>query len=176
MDGSTPVKDRGALCDEFRNRPAISAFLISTKAGGVGLNLISANICIVFDMNWNPSWDLQAQDRCFRIGQKKKVCVYRLVSSGSVEELIYNRQIYKQQMGNVATKASLERRYFEGVQGVQGREGELFGIRNLFKEHRAKLLTAGNINIYTYIYISCPPPPSNCLAYFDRPILTRRCY
>lgn len=91
-------------------------FLISTRAGGLGLNLVSANRVVIFDPNWNPAQDLQAQDRSFRYGQKRHVTVFRLLSAGSLEELVYTRQVYKQQLSNIAVAGKMEKRYFEGVQ------------------------------------------------------------
>jgi SWI/SNF-related matrix-associated actin-dependent regulator of chromatin subfamily A member 5 len=66
-------------------------FLISTRAGGLGINLMSANHVVIFDSDWNPQVDLQAMDRAHRIGQKKKVYVYRLISKQTVEEKIIER-------------------------------------------------------------------------------------
>lgn len=91
-------------------------FLISTRAGGLGLNLVSANRVVIFDPNWNPAQDLQAQDRSFRFGQKRHVVVFRLLAAGSLEELIYSHQVYKQQLSNIAVSGKMEKRYFEGVQ------------------------------------------------------------
>lgn len=91
-------------------------FLISTRAGGLGLNLVSANRVVIFDPNWNPAHDLQAQDRSFRFGQKRHVVVFRMLAAGSLEELVYTRQVYKQQLSNIAVSGKLEKRYFEGVQ------------------------------------------------------------
>lgn len=71
-------------------------FLISTRAGGVGLNLTGANKVVILDPDWNPCMDLQAQDRSFRIGQTRFVDVFRFLSAGTVEEQIYLRQLYKQ--------------------------------------------------------------------------------
>ena len=89
-------------------------------AGGLGLNLTSANRVVIFDPSWNPAHDLQAQDRAFRLGQHRDVHVYRLLGAGTLEELIYSRQLYKQQQSNMAVHGTRERRYFEGVQGVKG--------------------------------------------------------
>lgn len=94
-------------------------FLISTRAGGLGLNLVSANRVIIFDPNWNPAQDLQAQDRSFRYGQRRHVTVYRLLAAGSIEELVYSRQIYKQQLFNIGVNGKFEKRYFEGVQVIK---------------------------------------------------------
>lgn len=81
------------------------------------------------------SQDLQAQDRAYRIGQRRNVEVYRLVSAGTIEEIVYARQIYKQQQANIGYNASTERRYFKGVQQDKDRKGELFGLRNIFSFH-----------------------------------------
>jgi DNA excision repair protein ERCC-6-like 2 len=91
-------------------------FLISTRAGNLGVNLVSANRVVIFDPSWNPAQDLQAQDRSFRYGQKRHVTVFRFLAAGSLEELVYTRQIYKQQLSNIAVSGKLEKRYFEGVQ------------------------------------------------------------
>ncbi|KAJ7347836.1 P-loop containing nucleoside triphosphate hydrolase protein [Mycena albidolilacea] len=76
--------------------PDVLVFLISTMAGGTGLKLTGANKVVIFDSNWNPAHDLQALDYAFRFGQMCDVSVFRLLGAGSVEELIYVRQIYKQ--------------------------------------------------------------------------------
>jgi hypothetical protein len=99
------------------------------------LNITSANKVVIFDPNWNPSYDLQAQDRAYRIGQLRDVEVFRLVSAGTVEEMVYARQIYKQQQASIGYKASMERRYFKGVQSSLGQQGELFGLVNLLTFH-----------------------------------------
>ncbi|KAJ3029664.1 UNVERIFIED_CONTAM: hypothetical protein HDU68_011471 [Siphonaria sp. JEL0065] len=131
LDGKTPIGDRLEIVDKFNNDPKQFVFLISTKAGGVGLNLTSANVVVIFDPNWNPSHDLQAQDRAFRIGQQRDVSVYRLIAAGSLEEVIYGRQVYKQQQAQIGYEASEERRLFSGVQGDKKKKGELFGLENL---------------------------------------------
>jgi len=79
--------------------------------------------------------------RAFRFGQTRDVSVYRLLGAGSVEELIYARQIYKQQQMAIGYNASVQTRYFEGVQGDNSKQGELFGINNIFKLHEDKLAT-----------------------------------
>ncbi|CAN0447550.1 unnamed protein product, partial [Scytosiphon promiscuus] len=66
-------------------------FLLSTRAGGLGINLQSADTCILYDSDWNPQADLQAQDRCHRIGQTKTVKVYRLVTEDTIEEKVVER-------------------------------------------------------------------------------------
>ncbi|XP_022762039.1 probable ATP-dependent DNA helicase CHR12 isoform X2 [Durio zibethinus] len=98
LDGSTKTEERGALLKKF-NAPdsPYFMFLLSTRAGGLGLNLQTADTVIIFDSDWNPQMDQQAEDRAHRIGQKKEVRVFVLVSVGSIEEVILERA--KQKMG-----------------------------------------------------------------------------
>ncbi|KAI4120855.1 MAG: hypothetical protein LQ338_006717 [Usnochroma carphineum] len=132
LDGTMSYEDRARTVDDFNSDPDEFVFLISTKAGGVGLNITSANKVVVVDPNWNPAYDLQAQDRAYRIGQVRDVEVFRLVSAGTIEEIVYARQIYKQQQMNIGYTASNERRYFRGVQNAKEHKGEIFGLANLF--------------------------------------------
>lgn len=139
LDGSTPQPRRQQLVNQFNRDGSIFVFLISTTAGGTGLNLTAANRVVVFDPHWNPSHDLQAMDRAYRFGQSRDVYVYRLIGAGSLEEVIYGRQLYKQQQMEIGYNATKERRYFEGVAGDQGSLGELFGCKNLFTLHESSL-------------------------------------
>ncbi|WWC85737.1 uncharacterized protein L201_000603 [Kwoniella dendrophila CBS 6074] len=92
LDGSTKAEDRQALLSTFNDpQSPYQIFILSTRAGGLGLNLQSADTVIIYDTDWNPHADLQAQDRAHRIGQKKEVRVLRLISSGTVEELVLAR-------------------------------------------------------------------------------------
>ncbi|XP_048127013.1 switch 2 isoform X2 [Rhodamnia argentea] len=148
LDGSTPANARQTLVDDFNSSPSKQVFLISTRAGGLGLNLVSANRVVIFDPNWNPAHDLQAQDRSFRFGQKRHVLVFRLLAAGSLEELVYSRQVYKQQLSNIAVSGKMEKRYFEGVQDCKEFRGELFGICNLFHDLSDKLFTSEIIELH----------------------------
>lgn len=105
LDGSTDNKSRGALVDAFNNFSVEHsfAFLLSSKAGGCGLNLIGANRLICVDADWNPSTDLQAMARVYRQGQTKPCYIYRMFTTGTVEEVIYQRQLQK---GNLAKLAN----------------------------------------------------------------------
>jgi DNA excision repair protein ERCC-6-like 2 len=132
LDGAMKYEDRYKVVADFNSDPTQFVFLISTKAGGVGLNITSANKVVVVDPNWNPSYDLQAQDRAYRIGQTRDVEVFRLISQGTLEEIVYARQIYKQQQASIGYNASSERRYFQGVQDRKDQKGEIFGLTNLF--------------------------------------------
>ncbi|KAK7055149.1 DNA excision repair protein ERCC-6-like 2 [Favolaschia claudopus] len=145
LDGNTKQSDRMDLIDQFHEDRDIFVFLISTMAGGTGLNLTGANKVVIFDPNWNPAHDLQAMDRAFRFGQTRDVSVVRLLGAGSIEELIYARQIYKQQQMVIGYNASIQTRYFEGVQGDKTKQGELFGLNNIFKLHETALATKHTI-------------------------------
>ncbi|XP_058096097.1 switch 2 isoform X2 [Magnolia sinica] len=155
LDGATPMSSRQTLVDEFNSSPSKQVFLISTRAGGLGLNLVSANRVVIFDPNWNPAQDLQAQDRSFRYGQKRHVIVFRLLAAGSIEELVYSRQIYKQQLSNIAVSGKMEKRYFEGVQDCKQFQGELFGICNLFRDLSDKLFTGEIIELHEKRGLEC---------------------
>jgi superfamily II DNA/RNA helicase len=141
IDGNTPMQNRQRLVDLFSKSKTTFIFLISTKACGLGLNLSVANIVVIFDPSWNVTLDLQAQDRAYRIGQKKYTKVFRFISAGTIEEMTYTRQIYKQQLANIGLHGCSERRYFSGVAGVKGQEGEIFGLANLFKLYTDSVLT-----------------------------------
>ncbi|KAH9618282.1 hypothetical protein KSS87_005190, partial [Heliosperma pusillum] len=89
LDGSTQVSERQTIVDSFNNDTSIFACLLSTRAGGQGLNLTGADTVIIHDMDFNPQIDRQAEDRCHRIGQTKPVTVYRLVTKDTVDENVY---------------------------------------------------------------------------------------
>eukprot|EP00980_Cylindrotheca_fusiformis_P018817 scaffold6276_cov138-Cylindrotheca_fusiformis.AAC.4 len=92
IDGNTTGERRDSQMDEFNEEGSSKfAFLLSTRAGGLGINLATADIVILFDSDWNPQVDLQAMDRAHRIGQKKPVQVFRFVCEGTVEEKIIER-------------------------------------------------------------------------------------
>jgi DNA excision repair protein ERCC-6 len=95
MDGNTPIKRRQELVDEFNRDPDIQVFLLTTKVGGLGLNLTGADRVIIYDPDWNPSTDIQARERAWRLGQNKAVQIFRLLMTGTIEEKIYHRQIHK---------------------------------------------------------------------------------
>ncbi|NWQ81800.1 ER6L2 protein, partial [Columbina picui] len=133
LDGNTKSEDRTRIVREFNSTQEINICLVSTMAGGLGLNFVGANVVILFDPTWNPANDLQAIDRAYRIGQYKAVKVFRLISLGTVEEMMYLRQVYKQQLHCAVVGSENAKRYFEAVQGSKEHQGELFGIHNLFK-------------------------------------------
>ncbi|XP_069817848.1 DNA excision repair protein ERCC-6-like 2 [Dendropsophus ebraccatus] len=133
LDGGTKGEERVKIVKEFNSMQDVNICLVSTMAGGLGLNFVGANVVVVFDPTWNPANDLQAIDRAYRIGQCRDVKVLRLISLGTVEEVIYLRQVYKQQLHCVAVGTENAKRYFKAVQGSKEHKGELFGVHNLFK-------------------------------------------
>jgi ATP-dependent helicase STH1/SNF2 len=106
LDGATKADDRSELLRLFNapNSPYF-CFLLSTRAGGLGLNLQTADTVIIYDSDWNPHQDLQAQDRAHRIGQKNEVRILRLITSNSVEEKILERANYKLDMDGKVIQA-----------------------------------------------------------------------
>ncbi|KAK9467337.1 SNF2 family N-terminal domain-containing protein [Lipomyces arxii] len=113
MDGSTQIGNRQELVDEFNNNKNIDVFLLTTRVGGLGINLTGADRVIIFDPDWNPSTDVQARERAWRLGQQKEVAIYRLMTSGTIEEKIYHRQIFKQFLTNKILKDPKQRRFFK---------------------------------------------------------------
>ena len=91
LDGRTKLDVRQAEVERFYKEPDTTVFLLSTRAGGLGINLIAADTCILYDSDWNPQQDLQAQDRCHRIGQTRPVVIYRLVTQNTIDESIVTR-------------------------------------------------------------------------------------
>ena len=113
MDGETPVDRRQPMIDRFNTDPLIRVFLMTTRTGGLGTNLTGADRIIIFDPDWNPSTDLQARERAWRLGQDKPVKIYRLMTEGTIEEKIYHRQIFKQFMTNKVLKDPKQRSSYD---------------------------------------------------------------
>lgn len=100
LDGSVPTNQRQSIVSRFNNDPSIDVLLLTTKIGGLGLNLTGADTVIFVEHDWNPTKDLQAMDRAHRIGQKKVVNVYRLITKGTLEERIMGLQKFKTMVSN----------------------------------------------------------------------------
>jgi len=104
LDGSTPVGQRQTLCDRFNADPRVFCFILSTRAGGLGINLTGADTVVFYDSDWNPAMDAQAQDRAHRIGQTRHVMVYRLVSQATVEENVLRKAEEKKAVVRVSVE------------------------------------------------------------------------
>ncbi|XP_017258887.1 protein CHROMATIN REMODELING 24 isoform X2 [Daucus carota subsp. sativus] len=111
IDGTTKANDRLKIVDDFQAGGA-PIFLLTSQVGGLGLTLTKADRVIVVDPAWNPSTDNQSVDRAYRIGQKKDVLVYRLMTCGTVEEKIYRKQVFKGGLFKSATEHKEQIRYF----------------------------------------------------------------
>ncbi|GJN89380.1 hypothetical protein Rhopal_002360-T1 [Rhodotorula paludigena] len=116
LDGTMATNKRQKLVDQFNDPDSDKVvFLLSSKAGGCGINLIGANRLILFDPDWNPASDMQALARVWRDGQKKDCFVYRFVATGTVEEKIFQRQSHKQNLSSVIVDAKEDiERHFAG--------------------------------------------------------------
>ncbi|KAM6963499.1 LOW QUALITY PROTEIN: helicase SRCAP-like [Tautogolabrus adspersus] len=102
LDGSTRVEMRQSLMERFNADRRIFCFILSTRSGGVGVNLTGADTVVFYDSDWNPTMDAQAQDRCHRIGQTRDVHIYRLISERTVEENILKKANQKRMLGDMA--------------------------------------------------------------------------
>ncbi|KAL5342934.1 hypothetical protein BJX70DRAFT_240042 [Aspergillus crustosus] len=98
LDGKTPISSRQAATKGFNTGQGTQVYLISTRAGGLGLNIPGANRVIIFDFSFNPVWEEQAVGRAYRLGQQKPVFVYRFVAGGTFEEIIHHKAIFKTQL------------------------------------------------------------------------------
>ncbi|KAG0023931.1 helicase [Podila clonocystis] len=127
LDGSTPTAKRQEYVDKF-NAPTCQkfVFLLSAKSGGAGLNLIGASRLVMFDIDWNPSVDQQAMARIHRDGQPRPVFIYRLLSSGTIEEKMYQRQL---------TKIGLSDSLMDGKSDEKLNKFSMAELRDLFTFH-----------------------------------------
>ena len=101
LDGSTKVEQRQVLTERFNNDPRILAFILSSRSGGLGINLTGADTVIFYDLDWNPAMDKQCQDRCHRIGQTRDVHIYRFVSEYTIEANILRKANQKRMLDDV---------------------------------------------------------------------------
>eukprot|EP00698_Gefionella_okellyi_P002844 TRINITY_DN12712_c0_g1_i1.p1 TRINITY_DN12712_c0_g1~~TRINITY_DN12712_c0_g1_i1.p1 ORF type:complete len:695 (-),score=197.22 TRINITY_DN12712_c0_g1_i1:90-2090(-) len=120
IDGSTAASERQQLMDLFNTDPTQFCFLLSTRAGGLGLNLTAADCVIIYDSDWNPHVDLQAQARAHRIGQQRTVRVYRLVTTATVEMQMLHRAATKLRLERLVVhkKASATQLKHQGAKGL----------------------------------------------------------
>ena len=101
LDGTTKVESRQMLTERFNSDPRILAFILSSRSGGLGINLTGADTVIFYDLDWNPAMDKQCQDRCHRIGQTRDVHIYRFVSEYTIESNILRKANQKRMLDDV---------------------------------------------------------------------------
>jgi DNA excision repair protein ERCC-6 len=123
MDGNTKIGSRQLLIDRFNKDSDVFVFVLTARVGGLGTNLVGANRLVILDPDWNPSTDMQARERAWRIGQQRNVVIYRLMTAGTIEEKIYHRQIFKQSMTNRILVDPQQRRFLQSAQ-----LGDLFTV------------------------------------------------
>ena len=124
LDGSMTIKKRAKVVDQFNDPTSPEfIFMLSSKAGGCGLNLIGANRLVMFDPDWNPANDEQAMARVWRDGQKKQCYIYRLLAVGTIEEKIFQRQTHKKALSSCVV---------DGEEDVE-KHFSLADLRDLFK-------------------------------------------
>lgn len=144
LDGTTSIPRRLPILDEFNENPEYTVMIMTTRAGGIGVNLTGANRVLLYDPDWNPNVDSQAKERAYRIGQKKHVTIYRLITRGTIEEKVYHRQVFKQMLTNRVLKDPKQTQLFKKSELYDlftlGREdddvhtSDMFGDQEIFDE------------------------------------------
>ncbi|CAA3015086.1 PHOTOPERIOD-INDEPENDENT EARLY FLOWERING 1 isoform X1 [Olea europaea subsp. europaea] len=120
LDGSTPPEERQTLMQRFNTNPKIFLFILSTRSGGVGINLVGADTVIFYDSDWNPAMDQQAQDRCHRIGQTREVHIYRLISESTIEENILRKANQKRALDDLVIQSgSYNTEFFKKLDPIE---------------------------------------------------------
>jgi len=157
LDGTMSIKKRGKIVEDF-NDPGNPCFIfmLSSKAGGCGLNLIGANRLVMFDPDWNPANDDQAMARVWRDGQKKQCFIYRLLATGTLEEKIFQRQAHKKALSScvVDNEEDVERHF------SYNELRDLFTLNETTKsDTHEKFKCKRCVN---NIQVKGPPPDSDC--------------
>ncbi|EEY16356.1 helicase SWR1 [Verticillium alfalfae VaMs.102] len=150
LDGATKVEQRQILTDRFNNDPRILCFILSTRSGGLGINLTGADTVIFYDQDWNPAMDKQCQDRCHRIGQTRDVHIYRLVSEHTIEANILRKASQKQMLDDVVIQeGEFTTDYFREkmtVRDAVGEDAELVNDGNAAANAAMDRLLGGGAN------------------------------
>lgn len=141
LDGATKVEQRQILMERFNTDKRIFCFILSTRSGGVGINLTGADTVIFYDSDWNPTMDAQAQDRCHRIGQTRDVNIYRLVSEKTIEVNILKKANQKRMLSDMAIEGgNFTTSYFKSST-----------IKDLFNVNETQTVLVSNSNSNTSI-------------------------
>ena len=143
LDGRVSGNERQKSIDRFNQQENSFVFLLSTRAGGVGINLTAADTCIIFDSDWNPQNDVQAMARCHRIGQKKQVTIYRLITRKSFEAEMFDRASRKLGL----EQAVLGTRQFDAIEMEEAKDENKMDAKEmeqLLREGAYAVLMADN--------------------------------
>ncbi|KAK9509314.1 hypothetical protein O3M35_006658 [Rhynocoris fuscipes] len=142
LDGGCDLEERKCSIKRYNNDEDIFIFLLSTRAGGLGINLTAADTVVIFDSDWNPQADLQAQDRCHRIGQTKPVVVYRLVTTGTIDERIVTRAAAKRKLERMI----IQEGKFKNLPGIK-ENCKLKDLKSLLleKQHSMEIHSNGSV-------------------------------
>ncbi|PLN77622.1 SNF2 family N-terminal domain-domain-containing protein [Aspergillus taichungensis] len=135
IDGAISQSDRQAQIKAFNTNPTYQLFLLSTRAGGQGINLVAADTVILFDSDWNPQQDLQAQDRAHRIGQTKPVIVYRLATKGTVEQTLLEKADSKRRLERLVIQKGKFKSLLESGSSSAISQNDVDELRHALGEH-----------------------------------------
>ncbi|XP_074029572.1 DNA repair and recombination protein RAD54-like okr isoform X2 [Leptinotarsa decemlineata] len=156
LDGTMSIKKRAKVVENFNNPESKEfIFMLSSKAGGCGLNLIGANRLIMFDPDWNPANDDQAMARVWRDGQQKPCYIYRFLAAGSIEEKIFQRQAHKKALSSTVVDMNEETARHFSVAELR----DLFRLENTESDTHQKLKCKRCLN---KIQIKNPPEEADC--------------
>ncbi|PRQ30525.1 putative DNA helicase chromatin remodeling SNF2 family [Rosa chinensis] len=151
LDGSTPPEERQTLMQRFNTNPKFFLFILSTRSGGVGINLVGADTVIFYDSDWNPAMDQQAQDRCHRIGQTREVHIYRLISESTIEENILKKANQKRTLDNLVIQSGdYNTEFFKKLDPMELFSGHrALPIKNMQKEknHNTTEVSLSNVDL-----------------------------
>lgn len=141
LDGSTQPEERQTLMQRFNTNPKYFLFILSTRSGGVGINLVGADTVIFYDSDWNPAMDQQAQDRCHRIGQTREVHIYRLISESTIEENILKKANQKRMLDDLVIQSgSYNTEFFKKLDPLEIFSGH--GALSMDKSHESSSVVA----------------------------------
>jgi E1A-binding protein p400 len=154
LDGATKVEQRQKMMERFNHDKRVFLFILSTRSGGLGINLVGADTVIFYDTDWNPAMDAQAQDRCHRIGQTREVHIYRLISERTIEENILKKAKQKRQLDNIIKEGNFTTDFFKKVD-----------IREMMKDSATNASNPnGNANGNDSMDLDAPTPRSSTPA------------
>lgn len=166
IDGSVSYEERNLQIKQFSSSDDVNIFLLSTRSGGLGINLTASDTVIIFDSDWNPQCDLQAQDRVHRIGQKNPVIIYRFITAGTVENIILDKANNKRKLEKLVIHKGFNFFYsqaqFKGSKGYYRTKNELSveELEAVLKSSDAELASTG----LQYEYKDGVPLPSSLLT------------